>query len=410
MSLDYLNDKNSNLKAFGSMIFCGSATIGTMRSGYNVNKILEITDDMVEHNAYHFVKNFPEMPVLGPSVWENDEYLESMKKENYDFAYFNCPCSSLSSINRNASVDGKNNIHFYRVYNIINKVEPRAFLIENAPTLIKLGYPILKDLTHILGDKYRFTIIRDSAGNHNVPMRRMRTLVVGWHRDHFNKIPLLQANKQPSYTIKDCIGDLYDVPFDESINHVCLPDREWGKYEHLFHLVPEGKTALRTFINHWDEIKDQFDDKDKKYIERVIATLKIKPGIWDKTPFKAYENGNAPSMTSLSKIIHPKNNRHFTVREYARLMSYPDDFILYEGGKTPIIQCLAQGVPANFVQYIASEIKEALLGNRSLLDDSEDKIVSFQHNCKMKRQLFNQDEIDTMTELEVSKSSESIEK
>lgn len=392
--------------AIGMMIFCGSSTIGTIKAGYNVEKVLEISDDIVEQNAYHFVKNYPEIPVIVPSEWENPEYLAKIKSDNVDLIFANCPCSSLSSINRNASVDGKNNIHFYRLFNAINEIEPKTFIIENAPTLIKLGYPIIQDLTHQLGDKYRFTIIRDQAGNHNVAMKRMRTMIVGWKKSEFNGIPLLHADKQQPFSTKDAIGDLYDKPFDTSINHVCLEGREWQAYEHLFGLVEEGKTSLRAFIKHWDEIKNEFSEKDTNYVERIINTLKIKPGIWDKTPIKSRENGTCPSMTSLSKIIHPTLNRQFTIREYARLMGYPDDFIFStDGCKTPIIQCIAQGVPANFMKYVTGEIKEALLGNRQVLENSDDKIVNFQHNIKMKYELFTQSQIDEMTILEVSKSA-----
>lgn len=399
------------MKATGLMIFCGSASIGVKNAGYELERVLEISDDIVNQNAYHFIKNYQNIPVIVPSIWENEDYLAQLKKQEVDLLFANCPCSSLSAINRNASVDGKNNIHFYRVFDSINKIEPKAFLIENAPTLIKLGYPILKDMTKQLGNKYRFTIIRDCAGNHNVAMKRMRTLIVGWHKDHFNKIPLLHANIQPKYTTKDCIGDLYDIPFDESFNHNCIENREWGQYEHLFNLVPEGKTSLRTFIQHWDDIKENFKTKDFEYIERIKKKLEIKPGIWDKSPLKAFENGYSPSMTSLSKIIHPKNNRHFTIREYARLMNYPDDFILYPNEcETPIIQCLAQGVPANFITYIASEIKEALSNNRELLEGTEDKVLNFQHHIKMKYESFNQNQIDEMQFLDISKLAIKLEK
>ncbi len=406
MSLDYLNNKNSKFKAFGSMIFCGSATIGVMNAGYNVEKILEISEDIVKQNAYHFVKNFPEMPVILPSEWENDEYLANMKEAKYDFAYFNCPCSSLSSINRNASVDGKNNVHFYRVFNTIQKTEPKAFLIENAPTLIKLGYPIIKDLTHILGDKYRFTIVRDFAGNHNVAMKRMRTLVIGWHRDHFNKIPLLEANIQPQFTTKDCIGDLYNKPLGSIPNHECISGSDFEQYSHLFNdYVDSASTSVMSFIKYWDKIKDEFNDKDREYLERVMGKINSGKGVWDKSPYKPSEDSFCPSMTSLTKIIHPVLDRLFTVREYARLMNYPDDFIIHEGGETPIVQCLAQGVPANFVKYIATEVKEALAGNRDFIEDSEDKILSFQHHTKMKRDIYTQDEVNELTQLDVNKDS-----
>ena len=411
MSLDYLNNKNSTLKAIGCCIFCGSASIGTMKSGFNVDRILEISDDMINQNAYHFIKNFKDIPVIVPSIWENDEYLKSLKNEKYDLFYSNVPCSGLSSINRNASTDNKANVHFYRAFDAISKIQPRVFLIENAPTLIKIGFPIIQKLTKILGEQYRFTILRDYAGNHNTAMKRMRTMIVGWNRDEFDKIPALYANKQPLFSTMDAIGDLINKPFDESINHVCIENREWGQYEHLYKYVEAGNTSLMSFIKYWDEIKDKFDLKDQIYIEKNIEKLNNKKGIWDKSPYRPFENGLSPSMTSLTKIIHPTLQRQFTIREYARLMGYPDDFILYDKEcKTPVVQCLAQGVPVNFFAYITNEIKEVLSGNRELIDNSENKIISFEHHIKMARELFTQEQINSMTSLDVTKNSIKMEK
>lgn len=132
---------------------------------------------MDETNAFHFVRNY-DIPIIKPSQWNNDKYLSSLKNK-YDLLFANPPCSGLSAINRNASADNDINKHIYEVANTINIIEPKTFLIENAPTLITKGAPILKDIQRILSDKYRVTVITDLAGNHNVPMFRKRTLVVG---------------------------------------------------------------------------------------------------------------------------------------------------------------------------------------------------------------------------------------
>ena len=134
------------LKSIGCMIFCGSQTIGNMLAGFEPDRILEISEEIVNQNAYHFIKNYPNIPVITPNTWENDEYLNDLKKENYDLFYANNPCSGLSSLVKTASVDNPVNIHFYRVTNAISKIQPKVFFMENAPTAINLGYPILLDL------------------------------------------------------------------------------------------------------------------------------------------------------------------------------------------------------------------------------------------------------------------------
>ena len=114
--------------AVNAFIFAGSFSIGVMKAGFNLKKVLEIADNQPETNAFYFIKNYPNIPVILPTEWENDEYLLNLRKENIDLMCCNCPCSSLSTINRNASVEGKNNIHFYRLFNIFEKMQSFPFL------------------------------------------------------------------------------------------------------------------------------------------------------------------------------------------------------------------------------------------------------------------------------------------
>ena len=130
------------LKSIGCMIFCGSQTIGNIEAGFSPDRILEISDQILENNALHFAKNYPNIPIILPSEWENDDYLLKLKKEDYDLFYGNCPCSGLSQISRSASVDNPTNVHFYRTFNAIKKIEPKVFFIENhkkCPDFVKSG-------------------------------------------------------------------------------------------------------------------------------------------------------------------------------------------------------------------------------------------------------------------------------
>lgn len=395
-----MSDKQ--FKAMGAFIFGGSATFGTERAGFKVDGIMELTDEMRYQNAYHFTKNRPDIPIIDPKVWEKDEnFLKDIKVKDYDLIYANCPCSGLSQINRSASADSDTNIHFYRLFDMFKVAQPKTFMIENAPTLVKLGFPIIMDMVEKLSDIYKFTVIRDYAGNHNVAMKRMRTLVVGWRKDYFNnKIPLLHMNKQKQLTIRDVIGDLYDKKLGEVPNHELVPYRGWQELEHLFYLVPQKSekhhysSILLTIIDHWDTLKDEIDDKYKNQILKAKEKLEQNKNIWDKSPGRSTDDCSAPSLTSVTELIHPIHHRQWTIREYARLMGYPDDFIFYpDECETEIIQTIAQGVPAGFVEYIVTEIREALKGERQMIEDSEDKVLSFQHHTKEVYKAFKKEEL-----------------
>ena len=67
----------TKMKAVGNFIFCGSASIGVMNTGlFDVERVIEISDDIVLANAKHFVHNYPNIPVILPSTWEQEGYLE----------------------------------------------------------------------------------------------------------------------------------------------------------------------------------------------------------------------------------------------------------------------------------------------------------------------------------------------
>ena len=199
----------------------GSGTIGLVNAGFEVPLILEIDKDMIENGAaQHFIYNYPDVKVLPPEDWENDNYLELMKNENWDIIIGWPPCSGLSMINRHASADNEINHHMYRWANAIKKMQPKTFITENAPTLITKGKRILNDITELLQENYRFTIIRDYAGNHNCCMKRLRTFVIGWRRDIFESVPPIYQ-----YVSKTTVSEVLDKVSEDAPNMEFVPER-----------------------------------------------------------------------------------------------------------------------------------------------------------------------------------------
>lgn len=394
-------------KAVNAFIFAGSFSIGVMNAGFDLKKVLEISDSILEQNAFYFRKNYPSIPVILPKEWENEEYLDRLKGEDIDLMCCNCPCSSLSTINRHASVDGKNNIHFYRLFNIFEHVQPKVFVIENAPTLIKLGFPILKDLASRLNDRYFITVIHDMAGNHNVPMQRMRTMIVGWRKDYFKKHPIVKPDPQPRLNAYDAIKDIITNEDDHkskeyddirdlykfAINGIpimtSLALRYAGKYE----TTDEEKTLIKDVINK---------SSHKKEFCQLLFKIEHEERIWDKSPFRAKAAGYFPSISSVQEYLHPVQNRTLNVRELKRLMGYPDEFDfsdLNHECKIPLTQAIAQGVPVNFGKWIAEQAKAGLDGE---LDEVDADII-YQNHIKREASPFTVDEFMSLDCLELKK-------
>lgn len=307
------------MKAIGVDIFGGSQTIGHILEGWEVDTILEMTDDMLELNAYHFHKNYPKIDIRLPSDYKNDldKYINK-----YDLLFANPPCSGLSAVNRWANADADINNHIYNVINIIKKIKPKIFLIENAPTLVTLGLPILKRINEMISDEYRLLIITDFAGNHNVPMKRRRTLVVGWKRDTFNGIPLIRQEVSIKY-----VGNFLD-------NIDNLPNMEFNSkndllFQRFYYLVKPLQSIFSAMTLNYDKIKDELTEKEKYQIDKFREFYYKKSSVWDKSSYRLSKDWFAPSLATVVRLMHPIENRDLYIREYARLMGYPDDFIFY---------------------------------------------------------------------------------
>lgn len=334
----------------------GSGTIGLMNAGFEVPLVLEIDKPMIEEGAaMHFINNYPDIKVLPPEDWNNEEYLELMKNENWDTIIGWPPCSGLSMINRNASADNAINHYMYDWANAIKEIRPKTFIMENAPTLVTKGKPILNDIIAKLNQYYRFTIIRDYAGNHNCCMRRLRTMLVGWRRDIFKTIPVIQQN-----AVKTNVSEVLNKIDKNSPNMTLVPERTCQDLDWVIPDIKEPISIVTHICRNYKQYEDKLSDKRKKAIANTLQKIREDKGYFDKSPNKLKEGGLSPSLASVTELIHPTENRPLYIREYAAIMGYPDNFEFVDNCKAPYIQSIAQGVPANFIEWIAREVKSKL--------------------------------------------------
>lgn len=362
------------LNAIGMYIFGGSNSIAVMQSGYKIDRVLEISEDIKETNSYHFIRNYPDIPIILPSKWQSEGYLDSLCNNNYDLFYANNPCSGLSAVNRLASLHNPTNHYFYDVIHAISRIKPKHFLMENAPRLTTIGIPILYELYDTLKHDYNILILNDYAGNHSVPMLRPRTVITGYRKDIYENLgtPLFEPDKQKQLNVFDTIGDLYNEPIDGStkLNHIENLDEYYKVFKPMFKDMKQGQTLVKCVMKDIDKYKDIYPKSFAHQIYRSHDRVLKGEGIWDKSPTRLNEQKHFPSLTSLCVFIHPTQDRFLTIREYARIMGYPDDFEFYEGGKLSYVQCMAQGVPVNFIKYILSQIDNVKQGKAKFIKNN----------------------------------------
>jgi len=272
----------------------------------------------------------------------------------------------------------------------IKVIKPKVFFVENAPSLSgKLGWPILAKMAELLGDEYTFNVTRDYGKFHNVPMGRHRTLVTGYRRDVFNnRCFTLPHQVQETKNLLEEIGQELE-PHDEGVF-------EYEEFTHnMVEIVKQNKEIFEEVVNKykrkftilsiilsthprnvnkaleetydWDKIipatkmtNDKHKDSILRDLDRKIIKLAGGGGVWDKSPTLIHRDVHmGVSLTAMAVMYNFEEHRLFNIREYANMMGYPKDFV-FEKGVT--IGHIAQGVPANFAQYVHEHVANVLDG------------------------------------------------
>lgn len=333
--------------------------------------------------------------------WTNDNTFGSSKGLDYfvnksngiDIIIGGPPCQAYSVAGRVRDENGMKtdyrNYLFEHYLSAVKRYTPVLFVFENVPgilsaspdgTLItnkitnefkKIGYEIYEDL--------REAVV--NASDFGVPQNRNRVVIVGLNTKifknpqetlaHFYNDLLPSQKISHIKTVFEAIGDLpkCEPRFDaeshkKRISHntpVCDVSWHVPRYSNLrdmdtFHLLAEDISSGR-----------------REYDSKKISEL-YEAKIGSKSPIHRYHvlEPNQPSTTIIAhlykdgnRFIHydPEQRRTITVREAARLQSFPDDFD-FIGNRGNAYQMIGNAVPVLLAKAIGSAIYKLLKENK----------------------------------------------
>lgn len=302
------------------------------------------------------------------------------------------PCQAYSIAGRvrdeNGMRDDYRNYLFESYIKVLNRYKPKAFIFENVPGILsakpgdrpiieiiqdsfdKAGYQLLSDLSMAIID---FT-------EYGVPQNRKRIIIFGVNKEYFgsdckqiveefyNKyLPKYKVSKKK--TVFDAIGDLpklYPVENDIKINDTrtrhTLPNpnvhnhiARWqsDRDVKIFKLLAEDIESGRKEYVSIDALKKLYTDVTGK----TSNVHKYHVLRWDEPsnliPAHLYKDG--------LRHIHPdsRQQRTLTVREAARLQTFPDDYIFY-GSNMELYKMIGNAVPPTFAKCCALAVSDIL--------------------------------------------------
>lgn len=324
-------------------LFCGSGgfTLGFLKENYDV--ILAADHD--DYCKKVFSLNLPKIRFEKKDLKKIDR--DFFKNYSPDVVVGGPPCQGFSTIGSRASSNKKKRIAFdprnNLVYSFIDHVEflrPKIFLMENVQGLITRDkgsiYNILKKKIRKIG--YTFNTFLLDAVDYGVPQFRKRTFILGSSDKSIDLSPPEQTHSneflgKKHLTINSFIKDLANISDDPEINHVSLKHKSTNLKR--YKLIPEGGRLPENKLDK--EIYRKNFGNTFKRLHRNKPALTMVPG------HNAFP-------------IHPWLDRSLTVREAARLQTYPDNFIFVGPRHEQCIQ-VGNSVPVVLARVWARHIK-----------------------------------------------------
>jgi len=286
-------------------------------------------------------KNRPQWNIL-----EGD--IKSFSFENFkgevDVVTGGFPCQAFSYAGKKLGLEDARGTLFYEFARVINEVKPLICIGENVKGL--LSHEKGKTLEGMLSilDEIGYNVVPVQvlkAINYNVPQKRERLILVGVRKDIDIKYDYPKAY-QTIYNLSDALkkGKLYNCS---------VPKSEGSTY-------PQHKKNVLDLVppkGYWRNLPL---DIQKEYMGKSFYLEGGKTGMarrigWDE-PSLTLTCSPAQKQT---ERCHPDETRPFTVREYARIQTFPDEWI-FIGSVSQQYKQIGNAVPCNFGQEIGYSI------------------------------------------------------
>ncbi len=255
------------------------------------------------------------------------------------------PCQAFSYAGKKLGFADARGTLFYEFARVVTEVNPLICVGENVRGLLSHDNGrTLRGMISILNEiGYNVIPVQVlKAINYKVPQKRERLILVGVRKDIKNVEYEYPKPYRRIYNLRDALkkGDLYDSDVPKS-NGAAYPKR---KKEILSMVPPKG---------YW---RDLPVDVQKEYLAGSYYLGGGKTGMarrigWDE-PCLTLTCSPAQKQT---ERCHPDETRPFTVREYARIQTFPDEWV-FEGSMAQQYKQIGNAVPVNLGREIGYSI------------------------------------------------------
>lgn len=314
-------------------VFCGGGglDLGFAAAGFKPlfsSDVVPVFCDTVHRNlGKHLVEPHDITSLSG-------QYVLDRVGQKVDVVIGGPPCQSFSILGARKSTQDPRGKLAFEYARFIREIQPQAFLFENVPGILTVNKG--KDWAELLSffeqeTGYHIEWTKLNSVRYGVPQVRQRIIAIGFRDQrhvHWPPPKFSELAEQPELGLG--IPRSASLAFEDiegTPNHILREHCE--RVRNRYSLIPPGG-------------RDKKDHTDRVHPDRPSGTVLVGSGAGGGRPF-----------------IHPFEHRHITVREAARLQSFPDWWI-FEGGPTAAYRQVGNAVPPLMAKAIAEQMRKAL--------------------------------------------------
>lgn len=284
--------------------------------------------------------NFPDAVVIPSDVCDltGEKIRQLTQIAEFDLLCGGPPCQAFSILGQRNSFDDPRGKLVFEFARMVIELHPQAFIFENVPGLLNVnGGDDWRQLLEFFRDETQYKIFDSvlNAADFGIPQIRRRVFIVGFqnhdlnfkfpketHRDYEEPVSFLNGNLSNWLPAKFAL---------ENVEH--LPNQR---------IRPHGERVRNRYLTVPLGGRDKVDRTDRIHPERPSGTVLVGSKAGGGRPF-----------------IHPYEPRHLTVREAARLQSFPDWYEFQNSG-TWQYRAVGNAVPPLLAKAIGEKIRSVL--------------------------------------------------
>ena len=353
------SSEQSNLTHVSLFSGCGGMDLGFHEAGFRTIFANDINTDACET----YRRNIGEI---------SNQDIRGIKIPNFafqpDVLTAGFPCQPFSNAGSRRGINDERGALYQTAIDFVEHLQPRSIIFENVRGLLSFksdgGKPLIEDICKkidALGYNVVFSLL--DASHHNVPQKRLRVFIAGIKKEigvHFTfPEPIIREDLTLGNTILDVGANMINQ--DEIL-------KLSPQSEKLNLLVPEGGS--------W---------KDVPYEELPPRMKKIHDNMkrYNSPNFyrRFHRNEIAGTITAAftpenAGILHPTEKRAYSVRESARIQSFPDWFEFLGKHIKSKYQQIGNAVPPRLAYEIAMRLREAL-DDKNIFEKNENDYITY---------------------------------